>query len=92
MKKLPIASHNTQQSCGNPVVNRVFLCYNNHTPENTTMSMVKQHLYLEQYGPEAEDMEEYLLYCYYMDMVEKYNTTNPEELFAEAFGEEESYE
>lgn len=79
---------NTQQPCGNPVANRVFVCYNNHTPENTTMSMVKQHAYGEQYGPEAEDMLEYELYCYYMDMVERYNTTDPAELFAEVFDNE----
>ncbi|AIX31630.1 hypothetical protein Syn7803US42_2 [Synechococcus phage ACG-2014f] len=50
------------------------------------MSMVKQHLYEETYAPTAEDMQEYELYYYYLDMVERYNKTDkPMEFIEEAF-------
>ncbi len=49
------------------------------------MSLIKQRLYEEQYAPTSEDMEEYMLYCYYTDMVERYNTTAPEDFIEEAF-------
>ncbi|AIX34430.1 hypothetical protein Syn7803C25_240 [Synechococcus phage ACG-2014f] len=52
------------------------------------MSMVKQHLWQEQHAPTAEDIEEYELYCYYLDMVERYNTTAPMKFLEEVFGEE----
>ena len=51
------------------------------------MSLVKQHLWEEQHAPGVEDMEEYMLYCYYVDMVERYNTTAPEEFIEEVCGE-----
>ena len=60
--------------------------YNNNTPEYKTMSMIKQHLYDTEVAPTAEDMAEYELYCYYQDMVERYNTTAPEKFLEEAFG------
>ena len=50
------------------------------------MSLIKQRLYEEQCSPTAEDMEEYMLYCYYTDMVERYNKTDkPMEFIEEAF-------
>ncbi|AIX27591.1 hypothetical protein Syn7803US13_231 [Synechococcus phage ACG-2014f] len=52
------------------------------------MSMVKQHLWQEQHAPTAEDIEEYELYCYYLDMVERYNTTAPMKFLEEVFSEE----
>ena len=52
------------------------------------MSLVKQHLWQEQHAPTAEDIEEYELYCYYLDMVERYNTTAPMEFLEEVFSEE----
>ena len=52
------------------------------------MSMIKQRLYEETEAPTCEDMVEYELYCYYTDMVERYNTTAPIEFLEEAFGEE----
>jgi hypothetical protein len=50
------------------------------------MSLVKQYLYEVDIAPTAEDMAEYELYCYYQDMVERYNTTAPEKFLEEAFG------
>ena len=61
--------------------------YNNNTPENKTMSIIKQHIWEEDNAPSATDMEEYMLYCYYTDMVERYNTTAPMEFLEEVCGE-----
>ena len=47
------------------------------------MSLVKQYLWAEDNAPSATDMEEYELYCYYVDMVERYNTTAPMEFIEE---------
>ncbi|AIX44078.1 hypothetical protein Syn7803C25_155 [Synechococcus phage ACG-2014f] len=52
------------------------------------MSMIKQRLYEDTEAPSATDMAEYELYCYYQDMVERYNTTAPEKFLEEAFGNE----
>ena len=61
--------------------------YNNNTLNTKTMSMIKQRLYADTEAPTCEDMVEYELYCYYTDMVERYNTTAPIEFLEEAFGE-----
>ena len=50
------------------------------------MSLIKQRLYEDTEAPTSYDMEEYMLYCYYTDMVERYNKTDkPMEFIEEAF-------
>lgn len=53
------------------------------------MSSIKNYLYNEKYSPSAEDMAEYELYCYFLDMKERMEAEDFLDFFAEAFGGEE---
>jgi hypothetical protein len=42
------------------------------------MSNIKKYLWEEENNPSSKDMEEYQLYCYYLDMKEKYGNNTLE--------------